>query len=161
MKTKIKKQAKILRKKGYSFREISEICNISKSTASLWCRKEALNSKAKQRIKKLGDLGRKKGEKISKEKRFLELQLINENKFRAWVHLHKYHNEKEMVSFWSSITSIDKSKFFIYNKPHTGINRKPGYKGCISIRYNDSIIFKEVFIIINRFVKYINNAGLV
>ncbi|MFA5421050.1 MAG: hypothetical protein WC280_03450, partial [Patescibacteria group bacterium] len=54
---------------------------------------------------------------------------------------------------------IDKSKFSIYNKPHTGTNKKPGYKGCLSVRYKDSKIYKEVFIIIDRFVEKFNNAG--
>ena len=220
MKQKIKKQAKILRKKGYSFREIGETFNISKSTASLWCRDEFLNNKAKERIKKLGDIGRKKGKDSARKNRARELELIdknclvlrnkrygvndyklflallywgeggktnnyfrfinsdpkmiklfldllresfiiNENKFRVWIHLHEYHDKKEMINFWSNITGIEKNKFSVYNKPHTGINKKPGYKGCVSVRYGDSKIFKEVFIIIDRFIEYINNAGLV
>ncbi len=63
--------------------------------------------------------------------------------------------------FISSFISIEKNSFSIYNKPHTGINKKSGYKGCVSVRYGDSKIFKEVFIIINRLIEYINNAGLV
>ncbi|HOZ53518.1 MAG TPA: hypothetical protein PK142_02475 [bacterium] len=220
MKQDLKKQAKILRKKGYSFREISEIFNISKSTASLWCRDEFLDNEAKERIKKLGDVGREKGKISVRRNRVRELELIdknclvlknkkygiddyklflsllywgeggktnnyfsfinsdpkmidtflyllrksfviNEKKFRVRLHLHEYHCKKEMINFWSRITGIEKNSFSVYNKPHTGINKKPGYKGCISIRYGDSRIFKEVFIIIDRFVKYINNAGLV
>jgi hypothetical protein len=220
MKKDIKKQAKLLRKKGYSFREISLCCDIAKSTASLWCRNEFLNNRAKERIKNLGDVGREKGKITSREKRKRELEvidnncsvlknkeygfddyklflallywceggktdnyinfinsdpdminiflyllrksfIINEDKFRVRLHLHEYHNREEMIIFWSSITGIEKNRFSIYNKPHTGINKKPGYKGCISVRYGDSKIFKEVFIIINRLIKYINNAGLV
>ncbi len=79
MKKEIKKQAKILRKKGRSFREISEICAISKSTASLWCRNETLNKKARERIKNLGDVGREKGKVTAREKRVKELELIDKN----------------------------------------------------------------------------------
>lgn len=220
MKKEIKKQAKILRKKGHSFREISEICAVSKSTASLWCRNEILNKKARERIKILGDVGREKGKVTAREKRVKELELIDKNcsvlrnkkysiddyklflallywgegaktsnsfkfinsdpemirsflfllrnsffidekKFKVWLHLHEYHNKEEMVGFWSDITGIEKKQFSIYNKPHTGINKKLGYRGCVSIYYGDAKIFKEVFIIIERFVRYINNAGLV
>lgn len=220
MKKESKKQAKIFRKSGYSFREISEELNIFKSTASLWCRNETLNKTARERIKNLGDVGRERGKVIAREKRLKALELIDKNcsvlrnkkysvddyklflallywgeggktnnyfnfvnsdpemiksflflfrkcflvdryKFRVHLHLHEYHNWDEMINFWSDVTGIEKNKFSIYNKPHTGINKKPGYKGCISVRYGDSKIFKEVFIIIRRFIKYINNAGLV
>lgn len=220
MKRETKKQAKILRRRGYSFREISEVFGISKSTASLWCRNEFLNKKARKRIKNLGDLGREKGKITSTKKREKELELISgncsvlmsnkynvddcklflallywgeggktnnyfnfvnsdpemirsflylfrksfvvdEKKFRIRLHLHEYHNTREMIDFWSNVTGIEKNKFSIYNKLHTGINKKPGYKGCIAVRYGNSKIFKEIFIIIDRFVKKINNAGLV
>ena len=220
MKNNLKEKAKKLRSKGYSFREISEVLEISKSTASLWTRNVSLNIKAKNRIHKLGIIGRKKALitikkkqkeellKISKNctvlknrkygkndyKLFLALLywgegsktrndfsfinsdsrmikiflwllrnsfIINESKFRARLHLHNYHNKENMINFWSEVTGIEKSKFSIYNKPHTGINKKPDYKGCLSVRYKDSKIYKEVFIIIERFVKKFNNAGLV
>lgn len=220
MKKEIEKQAKKLRKEGYSFREISILFNISKSTASLWCRNEALDKQAKARIKRLGDIGREKGKLTAIKKRKAELMLIdkncsvlndrtynindyklflallywgeggktknrfrftnsdpkmmksflcllrkaffiNEKKLYARIHLHEYHNQDEMINFWSSITGIEKNKLSVYNKPHTGINKKFGYKGCVTVSYGDSRIFKEIFIIINRFIKKTNNAGLV
>jgi hypothetical protein len=87
--------------------------------------------------------------------------IINEDKFRVIIHLHNYHNQEEMIDYWSKVTGIPKNHFSIYNKPHTGINKKPGYKGCLSIRYGDSRIIKEVFIIINRLENISNIAGLV
>lgn len=86
---------------------------------------------------------------------------IMENKFRARVHLHEYHNREEMIDFWSNITGIHKNLFSVYNKPHTGINKKVGYKGCLSIYYGDSRILKEIFIIIDRLKNLANIAGLV
>lgn len=212
MKKEIKQRAIILRRSGFSFREISETLRISKSTASLWCRSEALNKKAKTRIKSLGDIGREKGKITAQNKRRNQLILIDkecqvlknkvydvndcklflallywgeggktnnyfnfvnsdpemiksflflfrksfsidEKKFRVRLHLHEYHNMEEMIDFWSTVTGIEKNKFSIYNKPHTGINKKPGYKGCVAVRYGDSNIFKEVFIIIQRFIR--------
>ncbi len=212
MKKEIKQRAIILRRSGFSFREISETLRISKSTASLWCEGEVLNKKAKIRIKSLGDIGREKGKITAMKKREKQLMLIDKecqvlndkvydindyklflallywgeggktkNRFRftnsdsemvksflfllrkafvidekklyARIHLHEYHNREEMIDFWSGIIGIEKNKFSIYNKPHTGINKKPGYKGCITVSYGDSRVFKEIFIIINRFIK--------
>ncbi|MFZ2310366.1 MAG: hypothetical protein WAW11_02375 [Patescibacteria group bacterium] len=87
--------------------------------------------------------------------------ILIEDKFRARIHLHNYHNQEEMIDYWSKVTGIPKNHFSIYNKPHTGINKKPGYKGCLSIRYGDSRMLKEVFIIIKRLEKIGNIAGLV
>jgi transposase len=87
--------------------------------------------------------------------------VINEDKFRVRIHLHNYHNQTEMIDFWSSITAIPKNHFSIYNKPNTGINKRPGYKGCLSIRYGDSRIIKEVFLIMKRLENFPNIAGLV
>ncbi len=86
---------------------------------------------------------------------------INESRLKCRLHLHEYHNRKAMILFWSKVTGIPKTNFSIYNKPHTGINKKPGYKGCLSIRYGDSRILKEIFIIIERFKNLANIAGLV
>ena len=87
--------------------------------------------------------------------------IINEDKFRVRIHLHDYHNQEEMLDYWSKITAIPKNHFSIYNKPNTGISKKPGYKGCLSIRYGDSRIMKEIHIIIKRIKILSNIAGLV
>ena len=87
--------------------------------------------------------------------------ILNEDKFRVIIHLHNYHNQEEMINYWSKVTGIPKNHFSIYNKPNTGINKKPGYKGCLSIRYGDSRIIKEVFIIIKRLESLGNIARLV
>lgn len=77
---------------------------------------------------------------------------IKEEKLSAWLHLHSYHNQSEMVNFWSKLTAIDKNKIHIYNKANSGLRKKENYKGCISIRYGDYRIFDEVMLIIKRFV---------
>lgn len=69
--------------------------------------------------------------------------IINEDKFRARLHLHEYHNREEMIIFWSEITGIEKNRFSIYNKPHTGINKKPGYRGCLTVNYGDVKYLKK------------------
>lgn len=57
----LKDEAKSLRRKGYSFREISEKLGISESTASLWLKGVGLSKSALKRIENLGMKGRKRG----------------------------------------------------------------------------------------------------
>ncbi len=212
MKKFLKPKALLLRKQGHSFREISLILRISKSTASLWTSQEPLSQLAQKRIRELGELGRQRARKTNQRKRiklweeinkacpvlknkaygqdeykiFLALLywgegaktgymvdfinsdqemirvylfllrkcfFIQESKLRVRLHLHEYHNQKEMISFWSKVCSIPKNQLSVYNKAHTGKNKKKDYKGCLSIRYGDSRILKEIFIIINRLGK--------
>lgn len=216
----IKQQARELRIKGYSFREISQRFGIAESTVGLWCRKEVVTPTGLKRLKELEDAGRLRGQETLKRKRIAVLSeidkncgvLVNknydvddyklflgllywgegdktsnrfgfsnsdqdmikiclyllrksfnieENRLRVLLHLHNYHNPEEMLDYWSKITAIPKNNFSIYNKPHTGISKKPGYKGCLSIRYGDSRILQELFIIIERFKNIDKIAGLV
>jgi len=76
---------------------------------------------------------------------------IKNDKFSAFLHLHSYHDAEEMLIFWSKITGIDKKRISIYNKKTSGLSRKKGYKGCISVRYGDYRIFEEITLIIRRF----------
>lgn len=82
---------------------------------------------------------------------FRESFLLDEKKFRALIHLHEYHDEERQLVFWSRITNIPINQF---NKPHrkehTGKSKKEGYPGCVSIRYSDSKIYKELMLIIKK-----------
>lgn len=79
---------------------------------------------------------------------------IDESKFRISLHLHPYHNEKKQKIFWSKITNIPINNFFkIYKKENTGKTKKDNYQGCISLRYYDHKIFKEINYIIKYFTK--------
>lgn len=191
-----KNKAVSLRKNGKSFKEISDLLNISKSTASIWTRKVYLGEMALKRLQDISGKGRQKGVFTNKKKRaalvsdikktverslvlkpttslnkllcsllywcegektersiafvnsdpllistFLQLFRsgfkIYESKFRACLHLHQYHNENKQKRYWSRVTQIPVSQFFIYRKPNTGKNIKKGYPGCVSIRYHD------------------------
>jgi transposase len=77
---------------------------------------------------------------------------IDENKLRLCIHLHSYHDENEVVDFWSRITGIKRDKIHIYRKENSGKNIKEGYRGCVSVNYCDVKIFKEILLIIKRFV---------
>lgn len=70
---------------------------------------------------------------------------IDESRFRALIHLHEYHNKDRQHHFWSTMTGIPLSQFTKpYMKPHTGIRKRDDYQGCISIRYADAKIAKEL-----------------
>lgn len=58
-----------LRRKGYSYEEISKKIKIAKSSAYLWCKKIILNQKAKERIRKRLAIGMVKAKKVLKSRR--------------------------------------------------------------------------------------------
>ena len=76
---------------------------------------------------------------------------IYEDKIKATLHLHSYHDQAGMIDFWSALTGINKNNFSIYNKANSGSNIKSGYKGCLSIRYGDARLLDEIMLVIDRF----------
>lgn len=78
----------------------------------------------------------------------------NEKKFRILMHLHGYHNEKIQKNFWSKLTNIPRNQFNkTYHKLNTKKRIKENYQGCISLRYYDSKIAKELKAIYKSFVE--------
>lgn len=70
---------------------------------------------------------------------------INENKFRVLVHLHGYHNQEKQLRFWSKVTNIQRSQFLKpYRKGNTGKYKKMNYNGCVSLRYHDVKVAREI-----------------
>ncbi|HCL95611.1 TPA: hypothetical protein DHW62_01645 [candidate division WWE3 bacterium] len=81
---------------------------------------------------------------------------IDETKLRVIMHLHEYHSEARTLNFWSKITNVPKKRFSkTYIKPHTGINKRAGYKGCVRITYYDAEVAHELKCIYNSLTKYI------
>lgn len=80
---------------------------------------------------------------------------IDESKLRSVLHVHKYHDQDELLRYWQDITGINKKNFSIYQKDNTAKRIKQDYKGCISIRYGNINLFDEVLLIIDRFKKSI------
>jgi hypothetical protein len=70
---------------------------------------------------------------------------IQESRFRVVMHLHEYHSEATQRSYWSSQTKIPENQFSkTFWKPHTGKNIRPGYPGCIHIKYYDVTVARAV-----------------
>lgn len=80
-------------------------------------------------------------------------------KFRAFLHLHNYHNRKKQLEYWAKITGIPNTSIKVYNKTSVHKTIKPGYQGCISIRYYDARIAKEIKYLYTEFARKL--GGLV
>ena len=81
---------------------------------------------------------------------------LDENKLKALVHIHDYHNDNEIKQFLTKITGIPVSKFSkSYLKTNTKIRIRDGYQGCLRIRYYDSKIALELRSIYNTFTDHL------
>ncbi len=73
---------------------------------------------------------------------------IDEGRLRGCIHLHGYHDKEVQLKFWSKIARIPKCQFIKpYIKQNSGLYKKEGYQGCVSIRYADTKIARELKIL--------------
>lgn len=87
--------------------------------------------------------------------------IIEENRFRLLIHLHKYHDEDAQKLFWSSITHIPLKQFNrSYIKKNTGKRIRANYPGCLAIYYNDAKLAREIKAIFKEFARKVT-AGVV
>ncbi|OHA90212.1 MAG: hypothetical protein A2832_02470 [Candidatus Zambryskibacteria bacterium RIFCSPHIGHO2_01_FULL_44_22b] len=90
-------------------------------------------------------------------KLFRSTFILNEKKFRVCVHLHNYHDEDTQLKFWSKTAKIPLNQFIkSYKKKNSGLYKKEGYQGCVSIRYAGAKIARELKAIAVEFM----NKGL-
>lgn len=78
---------------------------------------------------------------------------VDPSRFRALLHLHEYHDKVLQKRYWSTVTGIPEDRISIYKKPNSEKNIREGYPGCISVRYNDVRLAKEVEFLYNSLVK--------
>lgn len=72
------------------------------------------------------------------------------------IHIHEYHNEKQLKKYWSKILGIPPCNFNKnYLKPHTKKRIKIGYNGCVRICYNSADTFRKVEAIYKNLNKHI------
>lgn len=84
---------------------------------------------------------------------------IKEDKLKALLHLHEYHEINKQKNYWSRITKIPVNRISIYKKPNSGHNIREGYPGCISIRYYDINLAKEIYFLYNALSKLNGGVG--
>lgn len=81
---------------------------------------------------------------------------LDEEKFRVIVHIHEYHNETQILRFWSKTTNIPLKKFNkSYLKPHTGKRKRKNYMGSIHVTYYDYKVAHELAALYNTFANSI------
>lgn len=70
---------------------------------------------------------------------------VEESRLRLNLHIHEYHDPAQELLFWSNLTKIPLSRCHKpYVKPHTGKRTRENYRGCVSIRYLDIALGREV-----------------
>ena len=80
---------------------------------------------------------------------------IDESKFRVRIHVHYYHEKKELVQFWSNLLKIPKEQFApLLVKPRSKKRRfRKNPKGICFLRYGDSNIRREILAIARVFAE--------
>jgi transcriptional regulator with XRE-family HTH domain len=213
-------EAKVLRRRGYSFSQLAERIGISKSTASLWTRDVVLSPLGIYRLKMRSVIGlersnvsmhRKKigrleaaeeqansildlprGDEIREKMIALSImywcegvkndrvvQFVNSDpylcrsfidlledvlyvdrlKIRLTLHLHDYHDECSMKTFWSQSLDIPEDQFTkTYIKASHHINKRDGYKGCIRISYYDCHVARVLIAFAKKTIRLYSNT---
>ncbi len=73
---------------------------------------------------------------------------IDEKKFSVCVHIHKYHDAKKQLDFWSKTTNIPLERFIKpYQKSNTGKRVRKDYQGCVSIRYYSNDLARRILML--------------
>lgn len=77
---------------------------------------------------------------------FRKIYAVDETKFRVRLHLHYYHNEQKVKSFWSELLNIPKSQF---NKTYRKYrSREKTYRrnfgGICFIKYNSVLLQEQI-----------------
>lgn len=77
MKTMYKTEARVLRRRGYSFQQLSERLNISKSTASLWTSDVKMSQFGIDRINKYRKESNERGNTILHERKLMRVDIAS------------------------------------------------------------------------------------
>jgi hypothetical protein len=80
---------------------------------------------------------------------------VDETRFRVRIHLHYYHEKKDLTKFWSELLNIPESQFASpYLKPRSKKKRfRRNSKGICLLRYGDSNIRRELLEISRLFAE--------
>ncbi len=79
--------------------------------------------------------------------------VLDEKKFKAVVHVHSYHDPARQIKFWSKVTNIPVSQFSKpFLKRNSGRRIREGYEGCISVRYFDAKIGRQLLSLAQAFM---------
>ena len=71
---------------------------------------------------------------------------VDESRLRILIHYHADQNEENLILFWSRLTKIDRSQFYV-STLHKGSLRGSTKRlkfGTISLRYSDSLLLQDI-----------------
>lgn len=119
MKKDLKIKAKLLRRQGHSFREISEKLSVSKSTASLWTRREKMSETGKARIHNLIIVSQIKAQKTIWDKNERYLKVLEKNCHALVGKKYKQDDLKVFLAllYWAEGAKTKKNFNFINSDP--------------------------------------------
>lgn len=70
---------------------------------------------------------------------------VDRRLMRIAMHLHSYHDEKEMKKFWGESLGLHPSQFNkTFWKKESGITIHKGYKGCVNVRIGGAIRARQI-----------------
>ena len=79
---------------------------------------------------------------------------VDENRLHALVHIHDYHDEDEIIKYWSSVTNIPVHRFYkSFKKPSDHKFKKADYKGCLHIYYGDIHVYRVIRAVAKKLIK--------
>lgn len=77
---------------------------------------------------------------------------VDEEKIKARIHLHEYHDPQTQLHFWAQATGIPEAHFGKpYLKPHTGKRIRKDYPGCLSIKYGSNDMARQLLSVAKAF----------
>lgn len=71
---------------------------------------------------------------------------VDEKRLHILIHYHADQNEDDLIIFWSNLTKINKSQFYLgtkHSKPAKDSTKRLKF-GTISLRYADSLLLKDI-----------------
>lgn len=91
---------------------------------------------------------------------FREGFVVNEKKFSVCVHLHEYHNVNKQLRFWSRVTKIPLKNFIKpYLKLNSGKRIHKNYPGCVSVRYGNNDMARQLLATAQVFLANYGGVG--
>lgn len=85
-------------------------------------------------------------------KLFKSVYKTKNDRWRGCLHLHTYHNAKKQIRYWSELTKIPTTQLSTYIKRSDHKRKRTDYPGCLSLRYYDSTIAKELYYLYKGFI---------
>ncbi len=79
---------------------------------------------------------------------------VDRKRFKISLHLHDYHNKKELLDFWSRTIDLPLDQFNqVYHKQSNHKYTRKGYRGCVRVSYYDAHLARIILSFAKNFIK--------